>query len=548
MDAKAPELIIRRAKLWTDGGILPAADALAIRDGHITAIGPTPEIERLSGSGTRVLDAGGATVTPGLCDAHVHLLRWAHSLGRLSLRGCGSRAEALERVRRHVAENPGVPVIVGRGWDSNGWPEPPDRDSLDAIVPETPALLWAHDDHSLWVNSAALREAGVTDQSDDPAGGRFQRRADGRLDGIVREHAVRVFSEIERRVPMRSDAEVLHEAVRTLHGLGITAVHDFENAHAMRALRAMTRTDVHVRVLMHLTHKGLDDALTTGIESGVGDDLFRVGGVKLFADGTLGSRTAAMLEPYDGTSETGMDLIGAAEMRETVGRAVRGGLSVAVHAIGDRASRSALDAFAACRGELPGLSIPPRIEHVQILDASDVARFADLGVVASMQPQHCVTDIETARRFWHSRAALTYPWRTLLNAGASLVFGSDAPIEPPDPALGLHAAMTRQRPDGWPEGGYVPAERVSLDEALSAYTAGPARLEGRWPRGGRLASGAHGDVVIWEDDLHALPVAELARARPHATLCEGRVVFERLGDSSSAAGAGRRATVGAEGR
>jgi predicted amidohydrolase YtcJ len=246
----------------------------------------------------------------------------------------------------------------------------------------------------------------------------------------------------------------------------------------------------------------------------------------------------------------GMDLIAPAELREIVGRAVRGGVSVAIHAIGDRASRSALDAFEACRDGMARLSLPTRIEHVQVLDEADVPRFAALGVVSSMQPSHCVTDIATAKRYWHTRSRLTYPWRTLLDQGAPLVFGSDAPIEPPDPALGLHAALTRQRVDGGPEGGYVPEQRITLDEALTAYTEGPARLDGRWPWGGRLAVGSRADVVIWDEDLHTLPVRSLATVRPKATVFDGQIVFERLdGQSTSrAAGDAGSAAVGVEGQ
>jgi predicted amidohydrolase YtcJ len=271
-------------------------------------------------------------------------------------------------------------------------------------------------------------------------------------------------------------------------------------------------------------HAALDHALQVGLESGVGDDAFRVGAVKLFVDGTLGSRTAAVLEPYDGTDQRGLDVLAPADLVEIVRRALEGRLSVAFHAIGDRAVRSALDALESGRALLPGLALRPRLEHVQLIAADDVRRLAELEVFASMQPTHCTSDIELAERYWKTRAARTYPWRLLSESGVPLAFGSDAPVESPSIAAGLHAAVTRERPDR--AGAWVPEQRIDLDRALDAYTRGPAQLGGAWPRLGALRSGAWADLVVWNADLHRLEPRGLLAAHPVLTAIAGHVVHE----------------------
>ena len=527
MTSTTCDLLVRNARPWSEGASLPGADAVAVSGGLIIAVGRGAELEALAGPHTRRLDAAGATLTPGLTDAHLHLVHWARSQGELSLEDAPTRADALDRLARHLAAHPDQRVVVGRGWDANRWTEPPDRASLDPVAGERVVLLHSHDFHSMWVSRGALARAGVTRATPDPEGGRIERDAAGEPTGVLREHAVRPFAALEAEAAGGAEPERVREAIRRLHALGITAVHDFEGAEAHRLLRAMTRGDgPRVRVLMHLAHAGIEPALELGLASGVGDDWFRIGALKLFADGTLGSRTAALLEPYDGTRLRGLDLLAPAELRSLVARAVAGGLSVAIHAIGDRACRSSLDAFEAAGPALARLALPPRIEHAQLVDPADVPRFARLGVAASMQPIHCTSDLDLVERFWSTRAGSSYPWRTLLDHGALLAFGSDAPVELPSAAWGLHAAVTRERAGGTPAGGFVPGQRVTLDQALAAYTVAPARLAGSWPRLGRLAAGAVADLVVWNADLHRLPPAALRGARPRVTVVAGDIVYE----------------------
>jgi predicted amidohydrolase YtcJ len=518
------DLLIENARLWTDGACLEDADALAVGGGEVVAVGRRADLAALAGPRTRRVDARGGTVTPGLWDAHIHLTTWARSRAQLDLRGAADRNEALRRVRKWVATHPGATPVVGRGWDARTWSAPPERAALDAVAGDRPVMLHSHDFHALWVNGAALREARVSRATADPEGGRFERDAAGEPSGLVREHAVRAFAALEARGATGDDDALARDAAAELHAHGIVGVHDMDpGALPHRVLRGLALAGL-LRVLKAVGHLDLDHALALGLASGTGDDRFRVGPLKLFADGTLGSQTAAMLEPYEGGG-TGMTLMPAAELRETVARALAGGLAVAVHAIGDRAVRDTLDAFEAVGAAMPRAALPWRIEHVQIARREDLARFAALGVAASVQPQHCTSDIELIETHWGSRRDRAYPFESLRVSGALLAFGSDAPVEPPDSAAMLHAAVSRQRADRTPPGGFVAGERVTLDAALTACTEGPARLAGVWPRTGRLAVGAAADAVVWDADLHLLPRCDLHRARVSHTLLGGRMVY-----------------------
>ena len=522
------DLLILNARPWSDGAPVAGADAIAVGSGEILAVGPGAALEDLAGRGAARLDAGGATVTPGLCDSHLHLVAWARARAEVRLEGLARRRDVLEAIARHCAAHPGPGPVIGRGWGEDGWEAPPDRVALDQVAPGRVVILHSKDYHALWVSSTALERAGVTRATPDPPGGRIERTPSGEPTGVMREHAVRLFDALRPPRTVEDDQAAVAAAAADLLREGVTAVHDFEGDHERAVLVAAARAaGPRVRVLMHLPAAGLDTALAAGIRSGQGNDWFRIGALKLFADGTLGSRTAAMLEPYDGTDERGMDLMSPGDLRASAVRAFAGGLSVAVHAIGDRAVRAALDAFEAA-GAPPLL--PPRIEHAQLVHEDDLPRFARLGVAASMQPLHCTADRPLVERWWGTRAHRSYPWRALLDHGALLAFGSDAPVEEPGVAWGIHAAVTREdRKAGG--GAFTPGQCVSLDQALTAYTEAPARLAGWWPRIGRLAAGAAADLVVWSDDLHRLPPGRLGSARPRWTVLAGEA-FARDGGQS----------------
>ena len=533
MTTRAASLLIVRARLWTDGASVPGESAVALAGGRILACGPGAELESRCGPDVPRMDARGGTVTPALCDAHLHLLPWARARAELDLAGTKSALDASRRLSEHLAHHAGSEPVVGRGWDANDWDEPPHRALLDALAPSRPVVLHSRDFHALWVNGAALAAAGITRASRDPAGGLIVRGPGGEPTGVVRENAVRAFHALEERAAASAGdpIERLADAAAALHARGVTAVHDFERGEAAFSLmerfaRGGGPRGDRVRVVQCVDPDDLARVAALGMKSGQGDDAFRVGCVKLFADGTLGSRTAAMLEPYEGTGERGLDVLTPDDLDERLTRARAAGFAVAIHAIGDRACRHALDAFERQRARAVGAppALASRIEHAQLVAPSDLGRFAALGIAASVQPLHSTSDAPLARRYWGDRCRYSYPWRALLDAGAALVFGSDAPVEPPDAAAALRAACTRLTPAGE---AFEPAQCVTLDEALRAHTEGGARLAGTWPRLGSLRAGSLADLVIWDRDLHRTPAARLHEARPSCTFADGIVVHPR---------------------
>ena len=536
-------VLITNARPWSDGAPVAGATAIALGGDRILACGAERDLSAWVGPATRRIDARGATVTPGIWDAHVHLLPWARSRTELDLAGSASPHEVASRLARHLERHPGAGAIVGRGWDSNDWREPPHRALLDAVSKARPVMLHSHDFHALWVNGAALAFSGVSRATPDPPGGLIERDHAGEPTGVVRENGVRSFRTLEAEAAAATGdpLELLADAAAALHAFGITAVHDFERGEAAFALMerfargtpAPGGRDMRdpaaerarrVRVLQCVDPDDLERVAAMGLRSGQGDDRFRVGGVKLFADGTLGSRTAALLEPYEGTASRGLEVLSPADLDERMARARARRFALAVHAVGDGACRNALDAFERRRakdagGEPPGLA--DRIEHIQLLAPADAPRFAALEVAASMQPLHCTADAPLAIRHWGGRCRSSYPWRALLDAGAALAFGSDAPVEPPDTGATLAAARTRVAADGRP---FEAAQCITLDEALMAYTAAAARLAGAWPRLGSLRAGSLADLVVWDRDLHATPPGRLHEARPSCTFADGLLV------------------------
>jgi predicted amidohydrolase YtcJ len=524
----APLLIVN-ARVWS--GVALGPRAVLVRDGRVAGLGEADAL-LAAAPDARVLDADGTTLTPGLTDAHVHLVPWAQARRQADLHGAGTLAAALARVRDALAAlPPGQTPLVGRGWDESAWEEAPVGAALDALAPMRPVLLHRHDFHALWVNSAALLAAGVSRATPDPAGGRFERDAAGELTGIVREHAVRVFHALEDRAGPEPSEALLDEAAAALHAEGVTSVHDFQRNDPDARRTAALAGRHRLRVLQHVGPDQVRDAAAHAHRGGEGDAWFRWGSLKLFADGTLGSRTAALLAPYDDAPGTGMVLLSPAELAAEIARAAAAGFSVTIHAIGDAAVRHALDAIEQHQGALAELPLPPRIEHAQLVDPADLSRFASLGVTASMQPQHFTTDAPVARQAWGARCRNAYPWRSLLDSGASLAFGSDAPVEPPLARLGLASAVARLTADGQP---LEPGQAISLDAALTAYTSVAARLAAGGLGHGAVQVGEPADLVVWDRDLHEASAEGLAAARPRWTVLAGEIVYDSGQDRTHA--------------
>jgi len=520
-----------------------SAEALLSRDGRVVAVGRASDLARDAGTAERV-DLRGGLMTPGWFDAHVHFMWWGFQMAELDLRATKTIEEALEQIGRRAREvRPGNWLTGGR-FDKNNWGRWPTAADLDRVTGDRPTVMRSRDGHSRWLNTAALRAAKIGKDTVAPEGGAIFRDATGAPTGVLQERANEL---ADRAVPAATEADCDAATMRAQEEAlkrGVTGVESLEQASSYAALRrARERGDLKVRALMGIPHRSLalslpttgtppqirdtarfdfDAALEMGMKTGEGDEWLQLGHVKFFTDGALGSQTAALEDPYEGTDDRGILTFDPMELRTDVARAAAGGLAVAIHAIGDRAVRVALDAIAPTRITSPALR--QRLEHIQLVREEDLGRFGALGIIASMQPIHCPSDRDLADRYWGpKRTPRAYPWRTLLERGAVLAFGSDAPVEPIDPLLGIHAAVARRRPgdrDAW-----FPAQRLTLDEAIHAYTSGAAYSTGREREWGTLDVGMRCDATVVDRDLAKLEEDDLLEAHVSGTITDGVVRY-----------------------
>ena len=480
----------------------PLVPALALRDGHVTSE-PTP--------GARRIDLGGCCVVPGFADAHVHFPTWSLAQRQVRLEGARSLEEALQRVADAVPRVRPGGWLRGVGWREQEWTRPPTRTALDAVAPDTPVALFSKDYHSLWLNGAALALA--PDALATP-GGVVERDEHGDPTGVLRETAAWTFRDRHVRPTVDEMVDAVREGLAIAAARGVTAIHDkdgwlgaFEVFARLRELDELT-----LRVWQSFPWERLDELQRLGIRSGFGDDMLRVGYLKGFMDGTLGSATARLL---DGS---GVEITSREELEEVVRRAAAAQFPVAVHAIGDAANRAALDAFEATRSAWRPRGLRPRIEHAQLLAPEDVARFAALGVAASVQFSHAPSDRDLADRLWEGRTG-AYAYRSLVEAGALVANGSDAPVEELDPLAGIAAGVLRTLDERPP---WRADQAITVEQALRATTLGPAWLERQELRRGTLAPGRLADLVVLDRDPLTCPPDELSRVSVVATMVGGR--------------------------
>ena len=524
--------LLHNAHIHTLNPAQPVATAIAVDQGRILAVGSSQELLAEFAERAACEDMHGLTLWPGLTDSHLHLEHYAFSLQMIDAETT-SRDECLRRVAERAQTTTPGQWIRGHGWNQNVWPEGfGSAADLDAVAPDHPVYLTAKSLHSSWANSVALRLAGITAATPDPEGGQIVRDGQGRPTGILLESAMELVGSIIPAPTVAETARAIHEALPRLWQMGLTGVHDYDGARCFAALQILDQTaDLRLRVVKSIPHENLPLAVQLGLRSGFGSDQLRIGSVKLFADGALGPQTAAMLQPYEGGSaNTGMLLLDNEQIFEAGRQAAAGGLSLAIHAIGDRANHEVLLAYAHLREYEQQQGLPAlrhRIEHVQVLHPQDYTRLAELGVIASVQPIHATSDMYIADRFWGPRSAGAYPFRTLLESGANLAFGSDAPVESPNPFVGLHAAVTRRRSNGdpGPEGWY-PAQRLALEQALDGYTTGAAFAAGRENELGRLAPGFLADLIVLPVSPFDLPPHNLHSITPSATMFAGEWVWK----------------------
>jgi predicted amidohydrolase YtcJ len=501
-------MILENATIRTLDAALPVARALAIAGDQIA--GGVGVHERALASPDRV-DVGGRCVVPGFSDAHVHFPTWAVARTEVRLEDTRSLDDALSLVREALGDLRPGRWLRGRGWRSADWGADPTRDDLDAVTGDVPAALLARDSHSLWLNSAALARANGDLET---PGGVVERDAAGEPTGVLREEAAWRFRDEHVEIADDEYVAAMRDGLRVAASRGVTAVHDkdgwlgaqrfFQQLHDEGALT--------LRVWQSLPGALLPELEGLGLRSRVGDEWFRLGYLKLFMDGTLGSQTARLL---DGS---GVEITSREELAETVRRGARAGWPVAVHAIGDRANRDALDAFEETRDEWVSRGLRPRIEHAQLLDPADIPRFAELGVAASVQFSHATADRDVAERFWFGRLDGAYAFRSLIESGAVVANGSDAPIEELDPLAGIRAGVLRTlgaRPPWRPE------QAVTVEQGLVATCVTPAWLAGDERRRGKLLPGYLADLVVLDRD----PLEDVAGVQVAATMAGGRWVY-----------------------
>ncbi len=529
-----PSSILYNGAIYTLDPAMPRVQALGIRDGRVIVAGSEGKVQAAMGGRAELINLQGRAVVPALTDAHVHFVGYALGRRELRLEGVTDYDEALRRVAAAADALPADAWLLGGGWDHSAWGGWPRQTDLDARTPGRPALLIRKDGHSAWANSRALELAAIDDTTPDPPGGAIQREKK-RATGILLENAIDL---VRAHIPPPSPEDRLHAlraAMVEAHSYGMAGVHippgltAGDGAQVLRDMQSLRAAgELRLRSLVHIGLDTLDEALRMGLRSALGDRWLRLGGVKMFADGSLGSETAEMLVHYEGRRHFGTATLETDVLNDAVARALAGGIAVTIHAIGDAANRRVLDAIELAQmAGGPAPALPNRIEHAQIVHPKDIARFAQLGVVASMQPIHATADMDMADRLWGERCATAYAWRALQEAGATLAFGSDAPVEPLNPWLSIHAAVTRQRADGSPPAGWYPEQRIGLNEALRGFTVGPAVAAGAAHEQGTLMPGMLADLAVLSADPFKISAADLHAVNAELTMIEGEVVWTR---------------------
>lgn len=533
-------LVLVNGRIHAQDPALAGATAVAMRDGRFLAVGGD-EVRAAAGPGARVIDLGGRRVLPGMTDAHFHYYDWALGRRRVMLAGVPSLAELQAKVAAAArAAKPGA-WILGQGWNETEWSPRalPTRADLDAVAPEHPVLLWRSDLHLAVVNSEALRRAGIGDGHADPPMGVIDKDAAGRPTGILRDLAINIAT---ARIPDAPDAEVasaFQDGFKELHKIGLTGVQDQrlmggpEGAQTFRVWQALKAAGaITLRVWMNLPGERLQEAIDLGLRTGMGDDCLRVGHCKYFSDGAQGVHTAWMLEPYADDPTTGLPLTPMDAVEEALKKAHAHGLAIAVHAIGDRANRELSLAFHRVLEQGEPSQVPPlaphRIEHMQLIHPEDLARVSRLGVAASVQPMSVTDDIPMMAPTIGPRTRFAHAWRSMLDAGVMLAFGSDCPVSDPNPFKGIHAAVTRRRSDGSPSEGWHPEQCLTVAEAVWAYSMGPAMVTGQERDLGSISPGKLADLVVPDQDILAMDPMAIQDVRPALTVFGGQVVHEAL--------------------
>jgi predicted amidohydrolase YtcJ len=535
----AADLVLVNAKIWTVNSAQPQAEGVAIWRGRILAVGSNEEVRRAAGRRSRIMDLRGKRVVPGFFDSHLHLLGGGMLLSQVNLKDAKDEAEFGRRLQAFDRSHPRDRWMLGGDWDHDRafGGRLPSAELIDRYVSDRPVFLRRYDGHMGVVNTRVLKLASITSRRSNPNGGVIDHKANtGEPTGILRDNAM---SLVESLIPPPSDAEIaeaVQQALRELAQNGVTSVQDMEGSGAdtrrklSRHYQELARQGkLTARVDLRWPLSEWRELAHIGVEAGLGDDWVKIGGLKGFADGSLGSSTAKMYQPYlNEPNSTGVFVTPLDKMREYITEADKAGLSIAVHAIGDRANAELLDIFAAVEKRNGPRDRRFRIEHAQHLRSQDYPRFRELGVIASMQPYHAIDDGRWAEgRIGPERCASSYAFRSLIDSGARLAFGSDWSVAPLSPLLGIDAAVNRRTLDGKHPGGWFPEQRIRVPEAIEAYTLGAAYAGFEEKDRGSLEVGKLGDLVVLSHDvLDDAQRDAIAEARVLMTVVGGKIVYQ----------------------
>jgi predicted amidohydrolase YtcJ len=535
-------LILLNGKVWTENPAEPIVHAVALNGSRIAAVGDDAEIRKLAGPQTQIIDLHGRLLLPGFNDAHVHLFGGGASLMSVQLLDANSPAEFRRRIADFAKTLPKGAWIRDGVWDHQRWNPPalPNHQLIDDVTGDHPAMLWRTDGHMVVVNALALKLAGIDRTTKDPPGGEIERDKDGNPTGILKDAATAL---VERVMPPLSPEEqdrAMDAAMREAAAHGVTSVQNMAETPEdegepvqFRELEKLDRTGkLTFRVYQSMNIRDWKTQADLGVTAPFGNANLRIGNLKSFADGALGSETAWMDEPftdhpgYSGISSS--DLLDVERYYAELRQADKAGLQITIHAIGDRANRTILDLFARLEKDNGPADRRLRIEHAQHLHPADYPRFAGLHVIASMQPYHAIDDGRWAvSMLGPERIQSSYAWKSLLDSGATLAFGSDWPVAPLDPVVGIYAAVTRRTIDGKNPNGWIPAERITVAQAVHAYTVGSAFAEHQEAVKGSIEPGKLGDLVVLSDDIFTIAPEAIEKTRVDLTIFDGRVIYER---------------------
>jgi predicted amidohydrolase YtcJ len=530
-DGQPPvSLAVVNARVWTGDTRRPWADAIAVRGDRIAAVGSSAEVRKMSG-GARVIDAHGQMLVPGFIDAHVHFIDGGLGLASVKLRDAKTPAEFIARIKAYAATIPAGDWILYGDWDHEQWGgELPRKEWIDSVTPNNPVWVDRLDGHMDLANSKALQLAGDTRDTKDVEGGTIVRDANGEPTGVFKDDAKGLVSRVIPDTPPEMEDRAIDAATKYFFERGVTSfthMGGWGELAAFRRARESGRLKIRVYAAVPLsTWAQLRDTIAA---RGRGDDHLKIGGLKGFVDGSLGSHTAAMLEPFtDAPNDTGLFVNSPQDLYDWTSAADKAGLQVIVHAIGDRAIRTQLDIFERVEREDGPRDRRFRIEHAQHLAPADIPRFAKLGVIASMQPYHAIDDGRWAEKvIGHERAKTTYAFRSLRDAGTRLAFGSDWGVAPPTPLEGIYAAATRRTLDDRNPGGWIPEQKIGVEDALRAYTTGAAYASFDEKVKGSLERGKLADFVLIDRDLTKIAPEEIRNARIMMTVVGGEIVWTR---------------------